>query len=280
MIALLDRFWSLCDRFLGVSKATFFETQVVPANPNDAYYDNRCTFCWDQYDDTHEGVRVLPCNHVFGRDCLQEMSNSPNGHVCPICRCSWYRPPWTWTTVATLLLDVEQPEVLVLQLYDSLPPYAKTAVKLVSKLAKFVSDSDNPYYWANVIVSRCTNMYARNPGLHLQATEDHMRLSSLIQYRRGVLLYAYAIGLRRAEVVAFVYTAYSVSFGLYLYLRNPIGGLRCNNTKDACVLALILLVSTVIAHCRFYWPLLFSARYLLGLDGGLHRPLWGTLFPQ
>jgi hypothetical protein len=288
MVALLDRFWGLFDRFLGVSKATFFGTQVVPANPNDAYYNNRCSFCWGKYDDTHEAVRVLPCNHVFGRDCLQDIINSPTGHVCPICRCPWYRPPWTWTMVTNLLLDsldwiVEQPLNLVQQLYgyyDSLPPYVKTPVELVFKLAKFVFDSDNPYYWADMIVSRWTNMYARNPDLDLQATEDLMRLSLLIQERLGVLPFAYAIKLRRAEVIAFVCTAYSVGFGFYLYLRNPIGSLGCNNTKDACILALILLVSTVIAHYRHYWLLLYSAKFVLGLNGCLRRCLMGIFFPK
>jgi hypothetical protein len=288
MVALLDRFWGLCDRFLGVSKATFFGTQVVPANPNDAYYDDRCCFCWDKYGDTHEGVRVLPCNHVFGEHCLQEIINSPNGNVCPICRCLWYRPPWTLTTVATLLLDsldwiVEQPLNLVQQLYgfyDSLTPYVKTPVELVYKLAKSVYDSDSPYYWADLIISRCTNMYARNPDLDLQATEDYMRLSLMLQHRLTTLPFAYAFKIRWAEVIAFVCTAYSVLFGFGLYLFNPIGGLRCNNKKDACILALILLASTVIAHYRHYWLLLYSAKFALDLDGGLRRCLMGILSPN
>lgn len=33
------------DSFFGVSKATFLDTHVVPANDNDVFNDGKCAFC-------------------------------------------------------------------------------------------------------------------------------------------------------------------------------------------------------------------------------------------
>lgn len=63
-------FNSILDKFSGISKNTFVKDRVVPANDNDVFNDNKCTFCWGPYDKDHSGACVLPCNHVFGRDCL------------------------------------------------------------------------------------------------------------------------------------------------------------------------------------------------------------------
>ena len=274
MAALLDRFWGLFDRFLGVSKTTFFATRVVPANPNDAYYGNRCSFCWGEYDDTHEGVRVLPCNHVFGRDCLQDLINSPNGHVCPICRCTWYRIPWTWTDLRRWI--VMQHFHLTQQLhgyYDSLPPYIKAPLSLAGKLTEFMFNSDDPYYWADMIVSRWTNLYARNPDLNVWLPQKSM--DKFYMLKAIILPFVYASRLLEAESIVYVCTACSVLSGFARYLLNPSGG--CNNTKDACALALILLVSSVIAHLTEFWTLLYISNYVLDLNGGLRRFLVGAL---
>lgn len=83
---------SFFERFLGISKPTFLATTVIPANPNDAYYDRHCTFCWENYADRHQGVCVLPCIHDFGADSLQNMISSTNGHLYSICRYTLFRP--------------------------------------------------------------------------------------------------------------------------------------------------------------------------------------------
>ncbi|KAF1946759.1 hypothetical protein EJ02DRAFT_335274 [Clathrospora elynae] len=41
------------DTLLGVSKQTFIENKVFPANDDDKFNDNKCTFCWGPYDQDH-----------------------------------------------------------------------------------------------------------------------------------------------------------------------------------------------------------------------------------
>jgi hypothetical protein len=81
----------MLDSTFGVSKTTFL-ARIVPANETDAFNDDRCSFCWSPYDSDHPGVRISPCNHVFGQNCLVEMTNRPNGDHCPICRTLIFRP--------------------------------------------------------------------------------------------------------------------------------------------------------------------------------------------
>ena len=270
MAALLDRFWGLFDSFLGVSKTTFVATRVVPANPNDAYYGNRCSFCWGEYDDTHEGVRVLLCNHVFGRDCLQDMINSPNGHICPICRCIWYGLPWTLTDLRHwIVLQLFRLRQQLYGYYNSLPPYIKTPLSLAVKLFKFMLSTDNPYYWADMIVSQWTYLYARNPNLDLRKPRMLMDVHFMT---KGVFLpLQYARRLSEAGNIAYTLTATSVPFTCFLLFKTS-GS--CNNIKDACILTLVILVSSVVAHLIQYWRLLYLSNSVLAL----HEILRSILF--
>ncbi|KAH6852831.1 hypothetical protein BKA58DRAFT_60314 [Alternaria rosae] len=92
------------DKLFGVTKKTFLEKIVVRASDHDKFNDNKCMFCWGSYDEDHRAVRVQPCNHVFGRDCLEEMINAQNGDQCPICRTVWFQPPFR-VFLGCLLLD-------------------------------------------------------------------------------------------------------------------------------------------------------------------------------
>jgi hypothetical protein len=60
----------LRERVIGISLKTFLAERVQPGNPNDPFYNNSCPFCWDEYHGKHRAIRILPCNHVFGRECL------------------------------------------------------------------------------------------------------------------------------------------------------------------------------------------------------------------
>ncbi|KAF2115355.1 hypothetical protein BDV96DRAFT_77017 [Lophiotrema nucula] len=74
-------------------KETFLKQHVFRAARTDKFYDKKCSFCWSQYDKTHSAVRVQPCHHIFGRECLYSMINSQGGHLCPICRSILFNPP-------------------------------------------------------------------------------------------------------------------------------------------------------------------------------------------
>jgi hypothetical protein len=148
-------------------------------------------------------------------------------------------------------------------------------VSLAVKLIDFVLNSGNSYYWADMIVSRWTNLYARNPDLNVLAPRKFMDRFYMLQ--AAILPFVYASKLLEAEGIAYASTVCSVVSGFVLYLSNPSGG--CNNTKDACALALILLVSSVLAHLRAICALLYLSNFVLGLNGGLRRLLIrGTSF--
>jgi hypothetical protein len=90
----------MLDSIRGISRKTFLKENVLPANHDDKFNDNKCAYCWGPYDKDHPAIRVLPCNHVFGHECLLLMTEAPNGGHCPICRASFFRPP-----LRRLLLD-------------------------------------------------------------------------------------------------------------------------------------------------------------------------------
>ena len=214
---------------------------------------------------------------MFSVDCLQDIINSPNGHICPICRCIWYGLSWTLTDLRHWI--VLQLFLLRQQLYgyyDSLPPYIKTPFSLAVKLFKFVLSTDNPYYWADMIVSQWTNLYAHNPNLDL--LKPRMLMDVHFLTKGAFLPLVYGRRLSEDEDIAYTFTASSVPFTWFLYLFKPSGG--CNNIKDACILALVLLVSSVIAHLIQYWRLLYLSNLVLALHEGLCPFLfwWGNLF--
>lgn len=78
---------------IGVSRRqNFLRTRIVPANDNDVYKTNKCSFCWGSYDEDYPAVCVIPCNHVFGRPCIEETTAASAGDLCPICRVALFRP--------------------------------------------------------------------------------------------------------------------------------------------------------------------------------------------
>ncbi|CAA9966943.1 Ubiquitin-protein ligase/ zinc ion binding protein [Pyrenophora teres f. maculata] len=110
---------------LAISKEAFLNQHVVPATPHDKFNDNKCSFCWDKYNDgNHPAVRVLPCNHVFGRPCLLHMIEGANGHRCPICTTPFFRKSGVVTFDDIVQGTVEKIEAVshqVLYLFDRLP---------------------------------------------------------------------------------------------------------------------------------------------------------------
>jgi hypothetical protein len=161
----------LLERWIGVSFRTFF-TGLVPANPNDVYYNGRCAFCWRYYDDHHRGVR-LPCNHIFGADCLIELFQSGNVQICPICRTEWF-PDRSMgamarrcvSTLWTRLVHPSLPMTLKIHSiwlqFQSRYPYTFLVLFMF-----YVLCNDNFYYLASFLVDKQTNLRDRNPDMDL-----------------------------------------------------------------------------------------------------------------
>ena len=138
-----------------LSKQTFLKKNIVPANDNDSFNDNKCIICWEPYDDQHPGVRVLPCNHVFGQGCLLKLIDRPNGDKCPLCRATFFRP---LTTVIADLILVTGDKVLVI--WHALPAWLRTVLR-------FLLNFDNVFYYVELLVDGFTNLRPRNPDLDL-----------------------------------------------------------------------------------------------------------------
>ncbi|KAL5455272.1 hypothetical protein PMIN07_007180, partial [Paraphaeosphaeria minitans] len=71
------------------SKADFLRHSVVPAKKDDRFNDNKCAFCWGAYDETHPAVKIRPCNHVYGRACVEQFVEQE--HRCPKCKAELFR---------------------------------------------------------------------------------------------------------------------------------------------------------------------------------------------
>lgn len=70
-----------------------------------------CSVCMEQLDATS---KVLPCQHTFCRQCLEEIYNTKNALHCPECR-----------TLVTLRVDDLPPNILLIRLLESMK-YAGT----------------------------------------------------------------------------------------------------------------------------------------------------------
>jgi len=246
---------ALLERFTSVSKPTFLATRVIPANPNDAHYDDRCTFCWDQYNDEHQDVRVLPCNHVFGANCLQTMVNSDNGHLCPLCRCMLFRPSWK-VVISELLKTLLTPVMLQLQalywkvmaFYNTSPPMMQQLMRISEGVFWFKVYHRDPYNWASIIVRRYTDLEMQVPSLNL--SRPQLALSTL---RLNIYL-PVCCYLRYNAETSWVPTATTclidlgIALGVVLYARcTGLDGV-CLCRRESGTLSLMMLVSMLIAH--------------------------------
>lgn len=150
------------------AESAFFRDHVVPAKKDDKFNDNKCVRCWGEYDEEHPGVKILPCGHVFGRDCLHDMMEGPSGDLCPICRVKLFRPDFTFklavTTVVTGLCGIQV-------------AYMKKVNRLAMTLHQAIQNQPSwqelpylliligPPWWAGSLVDRCTEISSRNPRL-------------------------------------------------------------------------------------------------------------------
>ncbi|KAH7390775.1 hypothetical protein DE146DRAFT_758222 [Phaeosphaeria sp. MPI-PUGE-AT-0046c] len=166
------------DKYLGISKQTFLDHHVVPANDNDRLKDNKCSFCWDAYHEDHHAVRVLPCNHVFGRECLITMINAPNGDLCPICRAPLFRPALRFSLKAWIVSGILRLCLVIISLVlrgttlihtfsvslDCLP---FGAGGILRGSFGFYIYSSNVFFYSFLLIDSLTDLQGRNPQLKI-----------------------------------------------------------------------------------------------------------------
>ncbi|KAF2128067.1 hypothetical protein P153DRAFT_358202 [Dothidotthia symphoricarpi CBS 119687] len=156
---------AILDNILGVSKQSFLQNRVVPVKSGDKFNNDKCLICWDSYHGHHLGVRILPCNHVFGRDCLQKMVERPYGYECPLCHVALFRPPMQIAVgqFSRKLYERSAVRLLLFQhwLWHMMPDWLGTDMGLLFKL-------NNPFFWATKAASTFVNFWDRCPHLDLE----------------------------------------------------------------------------------------------------------------
>lgn len=146
----------------------------MPAKDDDKFNNNnKCVQCW--YTENHPGVKISPCGHVFGCDCLKDIVNGPN--LCPYCRVKLFRHMPTTQDILESIL-----ESIVLAMLHGFLAYYDTVAWLTTNLYAFVSNKSNWYSifcpmaalvflgLANrveIVVRNYTGVYARNLTLDL-----------------------------------------------------------------------------------------------------------------
>jgi hypothetical protein len=229
--------------FRGNSKDTFVQERIVPANANDAYYDDKCLFCWCGYDDAHTSVRILPCNHIVGRDCLNEYINTPFGDTCPVCRTSLFRSLRNFSIDRLLyaLLDRMAPRLPPVEPF----PFAGEVAHRATQVLMFWLHRNNIYYYVNLITKHCTSLPARNVDLSPNAAAEYFSRVTLrvelfsfalrfLGWECGILQYTFRARLGRTWAIAgFIYCW--------------VGHGRIDSLKDRCMFA-VVMIAAVLAN--------------------------------
>jgi hypothetical protein len=240
----------------GRSKQTFLKTRVVPANDNDAFNDNKCTYCWDPYDEEHPGVRVLPCNHVFGRECLIKIINAPNGDVCPICRTTLFNPSMHVAFERLFQSGIDRLALCLMMLaHKLLVVQHSIAVRIPATLKgvlrvlwRFYWLQNNPYYYADLLVNHCTNLRERNPELNVKSAEcvyAHMLLA--------LRMISKFCGIQLTPTYHLLVAIVLVPLFSYKRMHG-----KLTNPRDRFIFALIVLVSVFIPLGASFMTLKFA----------------------
>lgn len=216
------------------SKETFLKHHVVPAKESDKFNTKRCGSCWDEYTDEHPGVKISPCGHVLGRDCLQHIVNGPAGNRCPYCRVNIFREPLTIALLLHPLLTRLLPAIeayweVFAQLHEKLLPCISltTAYPLLRLLVILLFNGATP--WAISFLLHHTDIRARNPEVQIDRLYDGTTtltqlLLMTIPFFAPLLLpnyYVFGWGAFKASLVAANFAATAAYEGTALGYWQP-----------------------------------------------------------
>ena len=168
-MSLLNTFTYLLDLCTGLpSQATFIEKHIVPAKPDDKYYNDRCSICWGDYDAEHPRSKI-PCGHIFGRDCIHAMVKGPIGELCPYCKTKLFRPGLAKLVGKLLVQGLVIYESAVLRMIYN---FHRIEGRLMQQFPWLVTPLsllyDGPAGIVSVFVTNFTNLGIRNPKQELK----------------------------------------------------------------------------------------------------------------
>ncbi|KAF2242331.1 hypothetical protein BU26DRAFT_510738 [Trematosphaeria pertusa] len=280
---------SLMASLLRVSKSTFLTTRVVPANDNDIFNDNKCAFCWGPYDDGHPAVRVLPCNHVFGQDCLNDLIDAPNGDLCAICRTPLFRPSPLVLLKAMMVSCVHFLAAQAISLYlkavaffYDLPGWLKFCFRA---FRMYLCRKQITTWIPKVseVVHRFTGLATRNPSFDLSVV---LRKLTVLRFTAGITYWILSsligslrylpFNIPRPENDIRVFSDYAPSLGydnatisaLQIFItaaatafvwNSSVCG-RLGSNQDRCIVGAIFLATVLFRHIGDVWVILCFAQ--------------------
>ncbi|EKG17951.1 Zinc finger RING-type protein [Macrophomina phaseolina MS6] len=96
------------------SQAAFLNREIQDVPYEELEPDANCPICLEKYTESSEDpVRIVLCQHIFGRDCLPQWE----ANKCPLCRAElwqnapspeWEQPPAGWLAVSPVVEEDEE----------------------------------------------------------------------------------------------------------------------------------------------------------------------------
>jgi hypothetical protein len=198
------------------SKATFIKKHIVPAKPDDKFYNDRCGICWGDYDAEHPRSKV-PCGHIFCLGCIHDMMKGPVGGFCPYCQKKLFRPGLTKLVGNLLVQAIVIYSSAVDRMIDGFDRMEDHLIEQVPWLSlPFEIAIDGPAGIMFNLVSEFTNLGTRNSKSALMwVFEASMLMPQLLQVGAlfaPIILPVYLVlGLHR-----FLWTYFVIDFLLVL----------------------------------------------------------------
>lgn len=258
------------DRLFGISKRTFLETRIQPANPNDTLYNDRCPFCWDEYHDRHPSARILPCNHVFGLECIRQMVDGPTGHLCPLCRSTLFRASWLMMLSKILHWMGLRLVSFALRVYTLFKRIEATFPRTYTALCTLVSIcSYNAYEYAKHLLHGFTGFSARNPDVNIASP------CAALHTIRGILYYLRSLGTIRTQPTA-IYSSIFAATTLFTIVLGFVTGShslrKIGSWRDRFLFGGTLFASFLLSHGGGIWTMWC---YYMDFD-----PLWLAMMTE
>lgn len=220
-MSLRNFFTNLLELWTGLpSKATFIKEHVVPAKPDDKFYNDRCGICWGDYDAEHPRSKI-PCGHIFGLDCIHAMVKSPTGEYCPYCQKKLFRPGLAKLFRTLVMLGFVIYDFLVARMMNGIYRIEDHLMQQVPWLAMPLYCLYNgPAAIVLIFVTKFTDLGTRNSKMALhEAFEASLLLTTMVYSGAQwapTLLPVYLLFDLHCFLWTFFVLDFILAFGVYL----------------------------------------------------------------